>query len=159
MAGRPRRNPVTAAEAEPEGSPEPAPELVSETEDIAAGGALADPASAKISTQIAGLENLITRLVGTVEGQNEKIAEASTGQATLLARIARIEERGAAGAAPAAPAPAAPAVVTALEARLIALEKKAVAADKAAKTAAKDVDPDDELDYVPYNEGRGLNPH
>ena len=159
MAGRPRRNPVTAAEAEPEGAPEPAPELVSETEDIAAGGALADPSSAHISTQIAGLENLITRLVGTVEGQNEKIAEATTVQATLLARIARIEERGAAGAAPAAPAPAAPAVVTALEARLIALEKKAVAADKAAKTAAKDVDPDDELDYVPYYEGRGLNPH
>jgi hypothetical protein len=102
------------------------------------------------------LENLITRLVGTVEGQNENIAEASTVQATLLARIARIEERGAAGAAPAAPAPAAPVGVTALEARLIALEKKAVAADKAAKTAAKDVDLDDELDYVPYYEGRGL---
>ena len=39
MAGRPWRVPTTAAEAEPEGSPEPAPELVSETEDTAAGGA------------------------------------------------------------------------------------------------------------------------
>ena len=81
-------------------------------------------------------------------------------QASLLARIGRIEERGVVGAAP--NAPAAPVVVTALEARLmalIALEKKAVAANKVTKTAAKDVDPDDELDYVPYYEGRGLNPH
>ena len=158
MSSRTRRAGVSPVEAEPEGAPEPAPELVQEAADNGE-VVLADPSSAQISSQIAGLENLITRLVGTVEGQNEKIAEASTVQATLLARIARIEERGAAGAAPVAPAPAAPAVVTALEARLIALEKKAVAADKAAKTAAKDVDPDDELDYVPYYEGRGLNPH
>ena len=158
MSSRTRRAGVSPVEAEPEGAPEPAPELVQEAADNEE-VVLADPSSAQISSQIAGLENLITRLVGTVEGQNEKIAEASTVQATLLARIVRIEERGAAGAAPVAPAPAAPAVVTALEARLIALEKKAVAADKAAKTAAKDVDPYDELDYVPYYEGRGLNPH
>jgi hypothetical protein len=46
-------------------------------------------------------------------------------------------------------------VATALEARLLALEAKAVAQTK----KAIDVDPDDTLDYVPNYEGRGLNPH
>jgi hypothetical protein len=163
MAGRPRRNPVTAAEAEPEGSPEPAPELVSETEDTAAGGAQTVDATSALSSQIAGLEGLITRLVSTVEVQNEKLADSATVQASLLARIERVESGGAAvpavgAAAAAAPAPA-PAALTALEARLLALETKTAAAAKAAKTKAADVDPDDELDYVPYYEGRGLNPH
>jgi hypothetical protein len=117
----------------------------------------AEPSSAHMSTQLASLENLITRLVGIVEGQNEKIAEVSTVQASILTRIGRIGEWGAEGTAPIAPV--ALAVVTTLEARLTALEKKVVAADKARRRSAKDVDPDDELDYVPYNEGRGLNPH
>ena len=54
---------------------------------------------------------------------------------------------------------AAPAAVTALEARLLALEQKTVAKAAAEAKAAADVDPDDALDYVPYYEGRGLNPH
>ena len=92
MTSRTRRAVGPPAEAELEGAPEPAPELVQEAADIGE-VVLADPSSTQISTQIAGLENLITRLVGTVEGQNEKIAEASTVQATLLARIVRMQVR------------------------------------------------------------------
>ena len=150
---RSRRTPVPAAEAETEGVPEPAPEVLPEADGVAAGGAQA-ATTAGLSQQIAGLEGLITRLVGTVEGQNEKLTESATVQASLLARLERVEAGGGAAAAAAAPA-AAPAAVTALEARLLALEAKAVAQTK--KTA--DVDPDDSLDYVPYYEGRGLNPH
>ena len=94
MAGRPRRVPAAAAEAEPEGSPEPAPELVSETEDTAAGGAQTADATSALSSQIAGIEGLLTRLVGTVEAQNDKLAQSTTAQDSLLARIVRIEERG-----------------------------------------------------------------
>ena len=148
-----RRTAVPAAEAETEGVPEPAPEVLPEADGVAAGGAQA-ATTAGLSQQIAGLEGLITRLVGTVEGQNEKLTESATVQASLLARFEWVEVGGGAAAAAAAPA-VAPAVVTALEARLLALEAKAVAQTK----KAADVDPDDSLDYVPYYEGRGLNPH
>ena len=67
MADRPQRIPTTTAKAEPEGSPEPTPELVSEAEDTAAGGAQIADATSALSSQIAGLEGLITRLVSTVE--------------------------------------------------------------------------------------------
>ena len=43
-----------------------------------------------------------------------------------------------------------------LEAKLVALEARLISAE-AKKTA--DVDPEDLLDYVPYHEGRDLNPH
>ena len=91
--------------------------------------------------------------------QNEKLADSATVQASLLARIARVESGATAGAAAgaaaeAATAPAPPAALSVLEARLLALETKTAAAAKSAKTTAADVDPDDELD-----EGRGLNPH
>ena len=62
MAGRPRRVPTSAVEAEPEGSPEPAPELVSETEDTTVGGAQTTDATSALSSQIVGLEGLIPRL-------------------------------------------------------------------------------------------------
>jgi BMFP domain-containing protein YqiC len=94
--------------------------------------------------------------LGRVEAQN----------GDLLARITALEERGAPAPAPAAgaavaaaPAPSRPPAPTALEARLAELEAK-VAITSAAKKAEVEVeDPADLLDYVPYHEGRGLNPH
>ena len=116
-----------------------------------------------MSSQIAGVEGLLTRLVGTVEAQNEKLTQSTTAQDSLLARIVRIEERGSAvgsaGASGGAPAVTAPSAVTVLEARLLALEQKSAAKATAAAKAAADEDPDDSKDYVSYYEGRGLNPH
>jgi hypothetical protein len=62
-----RRIAVLAAKAETEGVPEPAPEVLLEAEGVAAGGAEV-ATTAGLSRQIAGLEGLIMRLVGTVEG-------------------------------------------------------------------------------------------
>eukprot|EP01050_Picozoa_sp_SAG11_P016744 SAG11_NODE_2323_length_3523_cov_5.707652_5_plen_211_part_00 len=104
----------------------------------------ADDANTRVSAQLAGLEGLITRLVTTVEGQNQKLEDQKSAQEDLLRRLTALE-------APApAPAPAAAAVeaavaapLTALEARLAKLEQAAAKA----KAADADIDPDDDSDY------------
>ena len=69
----PARTRQPASEAEPEGAPEPAPEINLEAGDGADAGS-AGPGTAALSSQIAGLAKLLTRLVGTVEAQDEKLA-------------------------------------------------------------------------------------
>eukprot|EP01050_Picozoa_sp_SAG11_P005898 SAG11_NODE_434_length_9506_cov_5.089295_3_plen_236_part_00 len=155
MSSRSRRSAATAA-AEPSSEPEPEEESDSDGFVDATGSEVA-----RLSQQLVGLEGLIGRLVGTVEAQNEKFATGAAAQVALVARLDKLEEAvvasppAAAAAASVGAVAAAAAPLTALEARLLKLEQAAARN----KDADGDADPDDELDYVPYYEGRGLNPH
>ena len=147
----PAAEPAVEPEAEPEGAPEPVP----------------------AQGQLDRLEQGLGRILGVLEVQGGELVEtkealkrAEARSGDLLARITALEERGAPAPAPAAgaaaaaaPAPSPPPAPTALEARLAELEAKVAATSAAKKAEAEVEDPADLLDYVPYHEGRGLNPH
>ena len=149
----PAAQPAVEPEAEPEGALEPVPG----------------------QGQLDRLEQGLGRILGVLEVQGGELVEtkealvrAEAQTSDLLARITALEERGApapapaagaAAAAAAAPAPSPPSAPSALEARLAELEAKVAATSAAKKAEAEVEDPADLLDYVPYHEGRGLNPH
>ena len=157
-----RKNPQQAvAEAEP---------AAAEAEPAAEEPELA-PALANVQfTRLAA--DVLVRILAAAESQKVGLEDLGDQNKTLLGRVAALEVKEAAAPAVAEPEPEpAPALALAPEPapeplprdaqpdpvlqillqRLDQLEKKL-------EKKSESEDPDDDLDYVPYHEGRGLNP-
>ena len=143
-----------AAEAEPAAEePEPAPALA----DVQFTGPTAD---------------VLVRILAAVESQKVGLEDLADQNKTLLGRVAALEVKEAAAPAVAEPEPEpAPALALALEPAAEPLPRDAQPdpvlqillqrldqLEKKLEKKSESEDPDDDLDYVPYHEGRGLNP-